>query len=182
MPSDLLKRRYVTRRPSERAAGGTFKLLLCVVIFLLPLTTRARTTDGETGFVKPSGKDKCPVCGMFVSGYSDWVAEVVYRDGTYRVFDGAKDLFKYLADLKTYEPQRKLEAPSFVYVTDYYNVRPIDGRKAFFVLGSDVFGPMGAELIPFEKETDAAEFMKDHKGRRILGFSEVVPAVLKTLE
>ncbi len=27
--------------------------------------------------IKPSPKDKCPVCGMFVAKYPKWVAEIV---------------------------------------------------------------------------------------------------------
>ena len=29
----------------------------------------------------PGPKDTCPVCGMFVSLYPDWVATVLYKDG-----------------------------------------------------------------------------------------------------
>ena len=58
----------------------------------------------------------------------------------------------------------------------------IDGREAFYVLGSDVYGPMGKELIPFEKETEARGFLKDHGGRSILRYREVTPAVLKLLD
>jgi nitrous oxide reductase accessory protein NosL len=35
--------------------------------------------------------------------------------------------------------------------------------SAYYVLGSDIYGPMGRELIPFEKEADAKEFIKDHQ-------------------
>ncbi|MER2603690.1 MAG: nitrous oxide reductase accessory protein NosL, partial [Candidatus Competibacter phosphatis] len=44
----------------------------------------------------PGPQDTCPVCGMFVSLYPDWVATLVYKDGHAHHFDGAKDLFKYL--------------------------------------------------------------------------------------
>ena len=53
-------------------------------------------------------------------------------------------------------------------MTDYYALEPIDGRTAFYVVGSDVFGPMGKELIPFAQRAQAEEFLKDHKGRAIL--------------
>jgi nitrous oxide reductase accessory protein NosL len=33
---------------------------------------------------------------------------------------------------------------------------------------------MGHEFIPLVNREDAAEFLKDHKGRRILGFDQVV--------
>jgi copper chaperone NosL len=158
------------------------KILLIFAFTAALLLSTNGSAAPPKGYIKPAEKDKCPVCGMFVSKYPDWVAEVVYQDGAYRVFDGAKDMFKYLADMKTYEPKRRKEDISAIYVTDYYAVLPVDAGKAFFVVGSDVYGPMGAELVPFEKEADAAEFKKDHAGRRILRFTDVTAAVLKTLD
>ena len=133
-------------------------------------------------FVKPTEKDKCPVCGMFIARYPDWVAEVVFRDGSYAVFDGPKDLFKYYFDLKKYAPGRRLEDIRALFVTDFYTVTAIDGFKAFYVLGSDIYGPMGKELVPFAKQADAWEFLKDHQGKRILRFGEITPAVVRELE
>ena len=54
--------------------------------------------------VKPDKKEKCPVCGMFVYKYPDWVGEIIFNDGSTAFFDGAKDLFKYYFDLKKYNP------------------------------------------------------------------------------
>ena len=56
---------------------------------------------------KPGTKDLCPVCGMLVSKYPNWVATIMYRDGHAHHFDGAKDFFKYLYDRARYEPGRK---------------------------------------------------------------------------
>lgn len=136
----------------------------------------------ETKYTKPADRDKCPVCGMFVAKYPDWVAEVVFKDGSYSVFDGPKDLFKFIVDLKQYAPAKGKKDIDAVFVNDYYAVRPIDGFKAFHVLGSDVFGPMGRELVPFEKEADAREFLTDHKGKRMLRFDDITSDVLKPLD
>ena len=65
-------------------------------------------------------------------------------------------------------PPRKPEDIEAIVVMDYYRLSWIDARKAWYVLGSDVYGPMGRELIPLEKEADAREFMKDHKGMKII--------------
>ena len=132
--------------------------------------------------VKPTAKDKCPVCGMFVAKYPDFVAQVIYRDGAHAVFDGAKDMFKYLSNLPAYAPSRRASDIDAVYVTDYYSLMPIDGRRAWYAVGSDVYGPMGRELIPFGSETEAKAFMTDHKGKRLLRFGEVTADVLKGLD
>ena len=132
--------------------------------------------------VTPAKTDKCPVCGMFVAKYPDWLAQIIYTDGAYAFFDGAKDMFKYYFDIKKYDASRDQSGIKFIYVTDYYDMRPIDGREAWYVLGSDVYGPMGRELIPFFKEGDAKEFLKDHKGKRVIRFHEVTPELIKGLD
>ena len=134
----------------------------------------------EVQHALPSPKERCPVCGMFVEGYSNWFAGVLFKDGSHATFDGPKDFFKYLADVKRYDKKRTEADAAAAYVTDYYSVKPIDARQAFYVAGSDVFGPMGEEFIPFAKEADAAEFLKDHKGKAVLKFPEVLAEVRAT--
>lgn len=41
---------------------------------------------------------------------------------------------------------------------------------------------MGKELIPLEKEADAKEFMKDHKGQSILRFKGITYQIIKGLD
>ena len=131
---------------------------------------------------KPGPKDLCAVCGMLVSKYPNWVAAVVYTDGHAHHFDGAKDLFKYLQELPRYAPGHRREDVATVAVTDFYNLEKIDARQAWYVTGSDVLGPMGHELVPLATRADAEDFLKDHKGKRILRFADVVPEVLKALD
>jgi copper chaperone NosL len=132
--------------------------------------------------LKPTPKDKCPVCGMFVYKYPDWVAQAVFRDGSRIFFDGVKDQIKFYFKVPQYQPGKSRGEITILYVTDYYSLENIEGTRAYYVIGSDVFGPMGKELIPFGKEAEAQEFLKDHKGKRILRFQEITPEVLKTLD
>ena len=156
--------------------------LLAVVTMMFCSFTAAPAAPGEQGPFKPKDKDKCPVCGMFVFKYPDWTAGVLFKGGAYAVFDGSKDLYRFLLDMKQYAPARRPADIDRIFVTDYYSVRQIDGRAAFYVIGSDIYGPMGKELIPFEKEADAGEFLKDHKGSKVLRHREITPEVLKALE
>jgi nitrous oxide reductase accessory protein NosL len=136
----------------------------------------------ETAPVKPTPADKCPVCGMFVAKYPDFVAAIVFNDGSYAVFDGAKDMFKYYFDMKKYDRARSPADIKFIQVTGYYNLNAIDGQKALYVLGSDVYGPMGTELIPFAEAAEAQEFMKDHKGKTILKFGEITKEMIEKMD
>lgn len=130
----------------------------------------------------PGQKDTCPVCGMFVAKYPEWVATVLYKDGHAHHFDGAKDLFKYLLDLQKWAPNHHVSEIQAVGVTEYYGLTLIDARKAFYVVGSDVLGPMGHELIPLETSDDAEEFLKDHKGSSIVLFNDVTLEQLTGLD
>jgi copper chaperone NosL len=155
------------------------KLLLCVSILAL-LVSYAFADQQKP--VKPASKDKCPVCGMFVAKYPDFLAQIIFKDSSYSLFDGLKDMFKYYLNMKAYSPSKTTADIDSVYVNDYYTLSPVDGLKAYFVIGSDILGPMGKELIPFAKEADAKAFMKDHGGRAILKFTEVTSATLRELE
>lgn len=155
------------------------RFAICIITIILAFTL-ARAEEPK--FVKPSPKDKCPVCGMFVAKYPDWLAQVIFKDGSLAHFDGVKDMFKYLFNLKKYNPSKKTVDVRAIYVTDYYDLSPINGREAFYVIGSDIYGPMGRELIPFQKEADARVFMKDHKGKTLLKFKEVTLEIVKGLD
>ncbi len=130
----------------------------------------------------PPAQAKCPVCGMFVGNYSAWTGVIGYKDTTTVYFDGPKDLFRYYLNPGKYDPDRKWSDIVTLSVKEYYSVAFIDGREAFYVLGSDVLGPMGKELVPFEKKADANGFLQDHRGKKILRFGEITPELLKALE
>jgi nitrous oxide reductase accessory protein NosL len=142
----------------------------------------AGTQDLQQTIPKPAARDKCPVCGMFVAKYPDWVMVIQFRDGSPAFFDGTKDMFKYLFDLKRYAPSKKTGDIRDIWVKDYYQLSFIDARKAWYIIGSDIYGPMGKELIPLEHEADARAFQNDHQGKKILKFSEITREVIKTLE
>lgn len=131
---------------------------------------------------KPGQKDLCPVCGMIVSKYPNWVAVVTWKDGHTHFFDGAKDMFKFLNDLPKYAPGHRAEDITGIWVTDFYDLARIDARRAFFVAGSDVLGPMGHEFVPLASQADAEEFLKEHKGRRIYSFKQIGPGLPNRLD
>ncbi|MFA6760361.1 MAG: nitrous oxide reductase accessory protein NosL [Sulfuricurvum sp.] len=119
-----------------------------------------------------SKDEKCPVCGMFVYKYPAWATQIYYKDRHYS-FDGVKDMMKYYF--------KHQEGVVKMLVSDYYSQKAIDAREAFFVVGSDVYGPMGDELIAFKSKMEARSFRLDHKGKKVLSFSEITPDLLKGL-
>ncbi|MEA3277603.1 MAG: nitrous oxide reductase accessory protein NosL [Pseudomonadota bacterium] len=153
------------------------------ILGLLLLTLLPGTIPAEPVQVPdPGPRDTCPVCGMFVAKYPEWIATVLYRDGHAHHFDGAKDMFKYLLDMPRWAPGHRAEDIAAIGVTEYYGLLRVGARDAYYVIGSDVLGPMGHELIPLETREDAEEFMRDHGGRRVLRFDEVTYDLLVALD
>ena len=114
---------------------------------------------------------KCPICGMFVAKYPQWVA--LYDGEKKFYFDGVKDMMKYAY-------ARKLSSDKF-YVSDYYKLSKLEATKAFYVIGSNVYGPMGNELIPFATQEEAETFSRDHNGQKDIAFDEITEAMVKSL-
>ena len=154
-------------------------LRLPVLIFLLCVAGVSRGEEAEVTIKKT---DRCPVCGMFVYKYPKWVARIVFQNGDAYFYDGAKDMFKHIFATAKYTPGQAAENIKSIYVTDYYEVELIDAKNAFYVIGSDVLGPMGHELLPFKDQEAAQEFLKDHEGKSILRFQDVNPAVIESLD
>ena len=124
----------------------------------------------------PGPKDRCPVCGMYVEKYPNWTATVVFEDGSQVFFDGPKDLFKFLLDPAKYGHEESSIAN--VFVTDYYTTKLLNARETLFVVGSDVMGPMGPELVPIANPEHAESFRADHGGDHVLTFDQVTPDVI----
>lgn len=148
----------------------------------LMLTVALNSTALAGNAVSPAPKDKCAVCGMFVVKYPDWSALIEYTSGQRVWFDGAKDLLKGYGNPAKYGLPKERSGIKTIQVKDYYSLKMIDGRSAYYVVGSDIYGPMGHELVPFAKEAEAKGFLNDHRGKKILRFDQLTPEILKTIE
>jgi len=147
-----------------------FLILLCITISLSDHPLAGEKSSAGPFTVKK--RDLCPICGMFVHKHPNWVAQIIFDDKTYAFFEGNKDMFKYYLDLKKYNPKKTRDDIVSFWVTSYYTTTVIDGRKAFYVVGSDVLGPMGRELIPHSSEKADRAFMTDHGGDNVLTFDQ----------
>lgn len=153
---------------------------ITAVVLILLLTVTAVFAAGRGTMTIPAGA-KCPVCGMFVAKYPDWTATARFKDGSTYYYDGPKDMFSHYLDTARYTPGKRQADIVAMTVKEYYSLKMIDARKAWFVSGSDVYGPMGYELIPFDNEKDAAAFKTDHKGKHILRFKDITRQTVTSL-
>jgi nitrous oxide reductase accessory protein NosL len=135
-------------------------------------TQKGGSTKSVVSKINVPKDAKCPVCGMFVAKSPQWAA-MIEVNGKAFFFDGAKDMMKYVFVQKKHFDT--------IFVTNYYKLTKIDAHKAFYVIGSNVYGPMGTEFIPFASEEDAQTFAKDHNGKKIVTFDQIDEALVKSL-
>src|SRR5512147_1797273 len=89
-------------------------VMTAVAAFLL-FSAAAPAAERKPVEVKKS--DKCQVCGMLVAGYPNWISQIIFKDGTYALFDGPKDMFKYYFNITKYNPSKKQADVDALYVT-----------------------------------------------------------------
>ncbi len=139
----------------------------------------SETVSNVKGQMQVPKEVKCPVCGMFVAKYPKWAAVIEVESKKY-YFDGVKDMMKfYIFDVDFPYDRSKINN---IEVTDFYTLQAIDAKKAFYVIGSDVYGPMGNELIPFLTKEAAQNFMTDHRGEKIITFNNITPKLVMGLD
>lgn len=154
----------------DRPARG---LRLGVALSISLMSGSVAAVPDEVTPRQPGARAACPVCGMFVSPHPEWLAQVVYDNGKVVFFDGCKDLFAFLLEPERFAGAMPADRIAAIFVTSYYDQSTVSAQSVLYVAGSDVYGPMGAELIPLRDREEAEEFMRDHNGAAILRFEDV---------
>ncbi|MCP3874472.1 MAG: nitrous oxide reductase accessory protein NosL [Desulfobacteraceae bacterium] len=164
-------------------------ILFCVCISLFFVTdlwsldlSRKKKNAERKLYIPITKKDRCVVCGMFVHPYQKWITQIQFKDGSYRSFDGMKCMCRFVNNPGKYESSKKKQDIQLILVRDYYTLKFIRHDKAFYVVGSDVLGPMGHELIPFDSKRNADIFSADHNGLKILQFNQINAELLDKLD
>ena len=137
------------------------------------------STNQKLPSISPISKDeRCPVCGMAITLYPKWASLITTKDKRY-YFDGVKDMMRYYLDSASFHYSRdKIEN---IVVQEFYHFKNIDAKSAFYIIGSDVRGPMGADFVPFSSLKDAKIFMQDHHGKKIIRFNDITLSIIKEL-
>jgi len=136
------------------------------------------TADGNPN---PTGEDRCAMCAMRVADHPEWVGAIELASG---------DTFYFCCVRCTLATS--LQAQKFlgaaesdirrVRVPDYlHKGKSIDADGAWFIVDSDVRGPMGLAIVPASSQQDADTIVKRHQGR-ILRRAEVTLPVLMDLK
>lgn len=157
------------RRSFFKVAGG-----LCGLLWLL-------VPHGilfAEGFPKPGKDDRCPVCGMFVNKYPKWAAGLIFQSGARYFHCCPKCMVHNLHHVPKYQPGETRENIRQIWVTEYYTTKQMDAREVLFVVGTNLAGPMGLDLIPVAGARAAESLEKDYNGQFILRLDQITPDIL----
>lgn len=130
-----------------------------------------RNRIAKKKIVEPvDNQDICPVCNMLPAKYPKNKCQILTAEGEVIHFCCTQCLFSYLKNHQQYgKPELKI---SLVWAIDYDNGEWIYAKNAYYVLGTDVPGPMGKEAYPFFNGSTAEAFAIAHKGK-VMRFGEV---------
>jgi copper chaperone NosL len=117
--------------------------------------------------------ERCKQCGMRIDRQSAWRAELVGEDGKTTSFDTPRCALASWRSGKT--------SAKALRVQEYYDRQWRDAREVRFVVGGDVVGPMGPDLVPVDPPR-ATKFIQDHGADRALSVDEVTVAVVSNLQ
>lgn len=124
---------------------------------------------------------RCPVCGMYPARSPRWAAQIIFKDGAAHFFDSPINLFIFLGKVERYNKGYSVSDVAARYVTDFATGQSINAERAIFVHGSNALGPMrDSDLPAFAERQAAVAFARIHGGK-VLGFGQVTPDVLQTL-
>jgi len=122
----------------------------------------------------------CGKCGMYPAQYPRWQSQIIFKDGAMTPFDGCKCMFNFLFAMDEYDKMHSRDDVSVAWVKDFNSGKWINAADAHYVVGSNMMGPMGKELIPFAESAAARKFHQE-QGGTMMDYADITPEVMKTL-
>ena len=151
--------------------------LLCFITAAAHAETSAPTAYPAQTIPADRG---CATCGMYPAHYPQWQQQLIFKDKSMAAFDGGKCLFRFLLNMATYDARHTLADVAMIWVKDFNTGAWTDGTKAFYVVGSNVMGPMGKEIIPFTTQ-EAAQKFQQQNGGAVEPYANITMDTLKPL-
>lgn len=142
-------------------------LALAIAVLLCLGSTGARAEAPTAATYPPqeiTADKSCSACGMYPSRYLPWQQQLIFKDGTMAAFDGGKCLFRFLHNMAEFDAAHTVADVAMIWVKDFDTGAWTDGTKAYYVVGSNVLGPMGKEIIPFATRDAAQKFQQQNGG------------------
>ena len=170
------------------------KVFSLSIVFLMVLTMGCTVAGSKTGEKSAAGSSQvavkqpmeiaddvsCGKCGMYPAKYPRWHSQIIFKDDSMTPFDGCKCMFNFLFGMEKFDNTHSIDDVAVIWVKDFDTGKWINAADAQYVVGSNMMGPMGKELIPFADQAAAMKFHQE-QGGTLMKYAEITPDVLKTL-
>jgi len=103
--------------------------------------------------------------------YPDFQCHILFEDGSYEAFDSAIGMLIYL--LFQEKTDKKESAIDLLYFKDYNKKSWIEANNTWFIVGSEIMGPMGIEFLPVDTKQAAEELKIQEKGQEIIHYKNI---------
>lgn len=119
----------------------------------------------DTGAMRISPEDRCPVCGMKSFNYPNTHCAIQLESGRTFYFCGTRCMIRSWLHPETYLLASKSELKRAV-IREYFTGETVDALSVMWVAGSDVVGPMGPAIVPLLEE-HVSPFQRRHGGKSV---------------
>ncbi|MFN7701841.1 MAG: nitrous oxide reductase accessory protein NosL [Deltaproteobacteria bacterium] len=134
--------------------------------------TACGSEHDEVAAQRSTAASRCALCGMRVTRGAAFSSGAREASGSEVLFDSVKCMFRWLGQ----HPEAREP-----WVTEHLSRSTRPARDVVYVVGTDLEGPMGADLVPVDTREHAEQIRVGHHGTRVLGFAEITPEVLDEL-
>lgn len=157
--------------------------LLVFLFVMVAAAACSKTAEGTAGplpasqgisadmTMNPKEGDRCPVCAMTTHD-KKMPAAIALMDGRTFYFCGPGCMIRSWLDPKTHLGVEKSALKTAV-ATEFLTGSHVDAQAAFWVMGSDVVGPMGPMPVALKDQASVDAFKKRHGGTRIFKLGEM---------
>jgi|GEM_PF-902086 len=115
---------------------------------------------------------RCAGCGMRVTRGEAFSSGATEANGHEVMFDAPKCMFRWLS--------QHTDARD-AWCTEHLTRTQRLAAELTFVMGSDIDGPMGHDLVPVDTRAHAEALMRSHHGTQLLTFAEVTTPIVDQL-
>lgn len=159
----------------------TMTAIFSILALILTAATISGAESGPSPALHPltaegtlhlSESDRCPVCAMFPVRRPRSAAAMTLKSGETYYFCSNGCLLRAWLRPTVYLGKERAAIERLV-VLDYFSGNPIDARKATWIAGSDVVGPMGPAIVALGNAGQLAAFKKRHGAQTVFHFSQI---------
>lgn len=129
-----------------------------LVFSLAVFSVIAGPATGAEHIIRYEDSDSCLLCGMYIREFFRTAVEVVYQDGTRRLYCGVA------CALRDIDERGGLPLVREAHITDWESGEEIPLDRATYLIGSKVIPDMIPSIIPFQDRAAASAFQSRHGG------------------